>query len=1164
MAFGTNDEIIFGSQDEEVEVDSGTFGKRDELLPSTAFKHAVPEVVNGEVVRPPKAEPRPRKPGREALGEGLVGIGETARSLIQGIPAVIAGSVKSVISGDSGVRGGPGSQLMEEIGYNPETEAGQALMEPIGEFINRVGIPMMGHGRVGPIPPAAPALMKSPRLSKAAEAFDRVEPKMDEVVPETAPPVEAPPVDMLKAVREVVEEVPREEKPAEVPPPSAYEGMNKDIQTLNELPAGEQTKIDNIAQLPLFKRNQQGGIDVQAFTEAIDKFFNKPAPLPVTRREFMAKQPGMGSDLEGAIPRGPKAEALVELAKNDPDLPPNFWQNVQSGMTLTADKVQSALLLGTSRWLQYAQKRGDFDFRQHVQPLEKAITTLSKDQAILLQEGLKRQQIRGERYSPEQLKQTGMSEEAIKAYEAINKQFDVVYEKQNAAREALGKEPITRQNAYYSSMWNGDWKVYVPGAKGRPAWWIETYSKKEAEAALTYLKKTVPELKNTKLKPKYQPGKTDIPKDILGAYQDMLQFFTDDPALTAAVKEAMENYAKEKGYHAFGQDVHFKDKHGVRGYRGDQPWLSDKKNAYEGLKAQMDYLRQAYKWTPMQEALAEIKKVMSDPVLAEKQPNTVEFAKSHVARELGLDPNLINNLEKGVAHLLGTSKAKLYMTTNDLKSLMYLQQLGLSGGYMVATPLQGLISVPAWHLKLSGEGLRLNPARAVKAYGLGITDATAILTEHYSNIYRDIAGAKSGQVPMTKFGREAMKYAEDNGIISKNLFDENSKIGTHGVISALENTVGSTISFPEKVVRTFAFMSFAHHLKETGKFPDKVSLFQRAEELTNNALTDFRQSERPLVVDKLGTAGQLAYTYHSFLFNMFNQMSTFIKQKNYVALTGMLATMVYLGGLMDLPFMNELDGMWNIFKNFIAEKLPQHYQKVEGPGLKGSIISMKDQGLAWGHVSTALGWQMSSRFSPNLLDIDRPLESILPMAKTVENAIPEGIPQSMRDLVQYGYNNAPAMVKGNMENFMPQFQGPKRGDDKQGVIKPTDINSGEVRVFRDKEDRTARTWGVTSLKEADSKAKDYIRRQEDKRKDTAKSSSLNKLYSSVLNKNSGDIKTYAASYYKLGGTDEGLQKFLSNKIEKSGMTLNEWLVAHGTSLNRIMEIKERRELGNAR
>ncbi len=1174
MAFGTNDEVIFGSNDEPIE----GFGKSDELLPSTAFKHAVPEVKGGEVVRPPKAGKDPFY-----ISDWTKGAGEAILSTATSIPATVAGSAAALYYGDDARVGSKSGNLISDMTYHPRTEEGQAIMKPLGEAMNSVGIPMMGHGRVGP---ARPKGLPPPNPAKAA--FDKIDSERIEPGPlEAVAPETPPPVDMLKAVREVVEkpmeekipvgeatELPARDNVVQMPepklpvpevtelsqrPPASLELMNKDLQALEDLPVAEQLKIDNV--IPLFRKKEQGAIDMSAFSDAFDKVFKKSPALPVSRIEMMAKAPGMGADLDGAIPRGPKAENLIELAKMDKDMPP-VWENVQSGMTLTADKVKSALLLGTARWLQYAQKRGDFDFRTQVQPVEKTITRLPKDQAILLQEGLKRQQISGQRYTPEQLKSTGMTPEAVKAYEDINIQFDSVFEKQNAARLALGKEPISRQNAYYSSIWNGDWKVYIPGAKGRPAWYIETYSKAEAQRAMKYLKETIPELKNTRLKPEHRPGKTDIPRDILGAYQDMLQFFTDDPALTAAIKEAMENYAKEKGYGAFGQNVHFKEKHGVRGFRGDQPWLSDKKNAYEGLKAQMEYLRGAYKWMPMQEALAELKKVMSDETLAKTQKNNIDFAKMHVARELGLDANILNSVEKGVAKLMGTSKAKLYMTTNDLKSLMYLQQLGLSGGYMVATPLQGLISVPAWHMKISGEGFRLNPVKALKAYTLGVTDATALLSEHYSNVYRDLAGVKPGRVPMTKLGREAMKYAEDNGIVSKNLFDENSKIGTHGVISALENTVGGTISFPEKVVRSYSFLSFVHHLKETGKFPDNMAIFQRAEELTNNALTDFRQSERPLAVDKLGTVGQLAYTYHSFLFNMFNQMSTFLRQKNYAAFTTMMATMVYLGGLMDLPFMNELDGMWNKIKDFTSEYFPQHYEKVQGPGLKGSIMSMKDQGLAYGHVSTALGWQMASRFSPNLLDVDKPMESIFPMAKTIENAIPSGVPQSGRDALQYAYNNSPAMVKGVMENHLPQFQGPKRGD-KQGVIKPTDINSGEVRTFRDKEDRTARMWGVTSLKEADSKAKDYIQRSEDRRKETAKSSSLQKTYSAILSKNPDRVKTFVTSYYKLGGTDQGLENFLNTKIEKSGMTLNEWLAAHATSLSRIKEIKERRELGNA-
>lgn len=908
--------------------------------------------------------------------------------------------------------------------------------------------------------------------------------------------------------------------------------------------------------MPSFKKNQSGGIDTQAIGEGLAKLFKKGIPLPVTKAEMLAKQPGMGKDLEGAIPRGPKAENIIELAKQDKD-GPSLWENMQSGLTLTADKVSSSLMLGTARWTQYAQKRGEFDIRQHVQPLEKAAIKLPKNQLALVQEGLKRQQTTGMPISPERLKQTGLTPEAIKVFNDFGKAYDRTFEKQNAMLEALGKKPMSKQDFYYSSVWNGDWHAPVFNNKGKLVWYIQTASRGEAKAALSYLKENFPDLNLKDVKPENRANKIDpnVPRDVVGAYQDMLQFFADDPEISGSIKAAMEDFAKEKGYGAFGQDVHFLEKQGVRGFEGDRPWQSDKKNATEGIKAQIAYLRNAYRWIPMQEALSEIKKVMSDEQLNKDQPNNMDLVKAHMARELGISPNVFKDVEQAVANMMGTSRAKMYLATNDIKTLTYLQQLGLSGGYMVATPLQGLISVPAWHLKLSGEGFRLNPFKAVKAYGLGITDAAAIVGEHYFNTYGDMLGAKERNAPMTKFGRDAKKYAEDNGIISKNLFDENSKVGEHKAVALLKDTIGSTISFPEKLVRTFSFLSFAHHLKETGKFANDEAVFQRAEELTNNALTDFRQSERPLAVDKLGVTGQLAYTYHSFLFNMFNQMGTFIRQKNYVALSSMIASLVYLGGVQDLPFVNELDGMWNIFKDFMAAQFPEHYDKVKGPGLKGSIISNLSPAAAWGHVSTALGWQMSSRFSPNMIDPERPMESLLPMAKSLGGLVPDNVPSNKNDLIQYGYNNAPAMVKGNMENYLKPFKGAKEGD----VIKPNNIGSGEVKYHRDEKDRRARNWGVTSLKEADSKIKDFVNHNEARRETTARKANLDQMYSSIL-AGDKDVKKYVSAYLKLGGTQASIESFLKTKAEKFGMTTQEFLISHGTSLSKINEIKDRLDM----
>lgn len=944
--------------------------------------------------------------------------------------------------------------------------------------------------------------------------------------------------------------------------PRDLSNMTKDSQFLSSLSPMELVPIDRAAYTINhgFKKGQSGALDLDPFTKPFEKFFAKKVSLPVSTQEMLAKRPGMGKELDGAVPRGPTAENIVKLALQEKDGPP-LNESIQSGLTLSADKVKSSLMLGVARWLQYAQKRGEFDFRQEVQPLEKALSGLKKDQAIALQEALKRQQFQGKGYSDAQLQQVGLAPENVRLLREFQKAYDKSFERQNMMLEALGKKPMTKEDFYYSSVWNGDWHVPVKDANGKLVWYIQTMSKREANAALKHLEKNFPDLKLKDLKPEYRPDVKDpnVPRDVIGAYRDMLEFFTDNPEVTSSIKQAMEAYAQERGYGAFGQDVHFLEKGGVRGFEGDRPWKSAKKNAYEGLQAQIHYLRNAYKWTPMQEALAEIKKVMSDETLAAAQPNNLQLTKAVVAREMGLSPNMLKGLEQGLSKQLGYTRAGLYMTMNDIKSLTYLQQLGLSAGYMVATPLQGLVSVPAWHLKASSEGFNLSPARAVKAYGLGLSDATAIFSQHYFNTYKEILNKEPSQFPMSQLGKEAMKYAEDNGIISKNLFDENAGLGEHKAVAGLKNALGGTISFPEKLVRTYAFTSFVHHLKETGKFSDNTSIFQRAEELTNNALTDFRKSERPLIVDKLGVTGQAMYTYHSFLFNMFNQMSTFARQGDWKALTAMVGSLALLGGVQDLPFVNELDGMYNLFKDFVAAKLPQHYSKVTGPGLKGTIISKLPESLAWGHVSTALGWQMSSRFSPNLIDAENPISSLFPTNKMLGNALPIDplMNPNSTSLTQYAYNNAPPMVKGTMENTMDAFKAPVKG----GVIKPTDIGSGEIANYkRDDKDKQARYWGVTSLKEADSKIKSYMNQNESRRVQTARSGNLDHLYSSLRRQDKEDVAKYAKAYFELGGTKEGLTRFLTTKAEKLGMTSDEFMAAHMSTLSRIYDVQRRLEM----
>jgi hypothetical protein len=126
------------------------------------YGSAVPQVTpEGIVIRQPDAIPESR-----SFQDVLVGTGETARALIQGIPAAIVspvvGVARSLTGGQygtqEGVRQGAelGGRVQQAMSYQPKTPTGQAMTETVGKFLEPFGaIPFAQGSNVAALAPSA-------------------------------------------------------------------------------------------------------------------------------------------------------------------------------------------------------------------------------------------------------------------------------------------------------------------------------------------------------------------------------------------------------------------------------------------------------------------------------------------------------------------------------------------------------------------------------------------------------------------------------------------------------------------------------------------------------------------------------------------------------------------------------------------------------------------------------------------------------------------------------------------------------------------------------------------------------------------------------------------------------------------------------------------------
>lgn len=862
-----------------------------------------------------------------------------------------------------------------------------------------------------------------------------------------------------------------------------------------------------------------------------------------------------------AKPMDPQATIAKVLSPGVQDLPSMniLSRSLQSGMDLMASKFrENPLMIEASRVLTNAAAKTQLQVRTLVKPLEKVYSSLPTKDMIEVQGVLKKEQMRGAPYTESQLRGAGFNERQIAAYTMQRDAYKTALDVQNKSRDALDMDPVTKLDQYYSSVWHGDWHMPILDKQGKLAWYIRTTTRAEGNKALAYLKDKMGDTLDLEDKqPEYRgsKGSTSGPTDVVGAYHDMQNFFTDDPKMSAAIKEALGGYMESKGYGLAGQSKHFLSKGNIRGFEGDKPWLSDKQNAYSGASAQINYLKNALRWSNHQEAIANVKQVLADPQVAAKMPNAVEYAHSVLAHEAGSVPTLTNSIENSLAQLTGRSKSNLYQGIGDLKTGMYLQSLGLNTAYMIATPMQYAITGPAWHAVLSAQGFKTGIAGGAKTIGLAFTDASAGILSHMAHEL----GMKDMQVPMSTIGKAALQYAEDAGIVSRNLFDEGGGIGEHSAFTAVKNGLGWTIGFPEKVARMNAFMGFVHHLDASGKYAgDQLGMFRHAEEYTGRAMTSFMSHDRPQVVSNLGGLGQLGYVYKSYVFNQahtMNAMGRMATEGNFLPIASLIAGYGLMSGVTNMPAVGELDGLWNAAKDAMANYYPEQYVKhnLVNKDLKAELVKLLPESagirsiLQKGAVSAGIGAirgdsgpDIGSHLGSQILDTEHPTNNIPGAAPAQElkewSSVGKTLYHRDSDSVMSALHaNMPPLVKGLMENDVKNFsQG--AGTNTQLMYKPDDLNSAKTMEHRRTlEDQSYRSSGLTSFAEAQDKRNIFRTNEDEMRNQSALKTLSEHVASGIKNMGNGGEEKAAQALTAIKTLNPNAN--ISDEIKRAGMSV---------------------------
>jgi hypothetical protein len=330
-------------------------------------------------------------------------------------------------------------------------------------------------------------------------------------------------------------------------------------------------------------------------------------------------------------------------------------------------------------------------------------------------------------------------------------------------------------------------------------------------------------------------------------------------------------------------------------------------------------------------------------------------------------------------------------------------------------------------------------------------------------------------------------------------------------------------------------MGFVHHLEQSKSFTDNVKLFEKAEELTNSAMVDYRRGERPMMFEKMGFVGNALSTLQTFKFNYYNQLHYFSQQAakgNWKPLAMFMGIQGMIGGTLSMPFLQEIDDAWQTIKSWLPDSA---HEPVKDFNIKEKMMETMPDWLAFGGMSKLTGANMSNRFdSGNLADFsfDGLFPFITDLYKQGSSVASAAVNPNETTLAQAAYRVAPpGPIQGMVETGMDSF---KAGQSPKGTVykNPNQLEKQDADYVRTPEQENYRKFGLRELEESRYRDKRYRQIQDEKEIEKRRDKNAIRFYDAIVRKDISEAKGYAKRYMMYGGNPETLNTLIEREAVK--------------------------------
>jgi hypothetical protein len=800
----------------------------------------------------------------------------------------------------------------------------------------------------------------------------------------------------------------------------------------------------------------------------------KKYPEPVKNPDVTKlKVPGLKDAISDFKFEDRPMEEIIKEARTQDDIPntvmEKLGQQLQAGGLFESLKTRNLVVKATYERItrasqEYARNIKTYLTDPHtgLKAYMRALDTQEKagiHAAMMKYEGVRE-------LSNHELRTAGFNEKQIAYYNKYREQSTRFFDDINKRREELGMAPLDKRVAHIAGRFMGDFSRFIFDTDGKIVGRISGSTRWELNHATKWMQAKHPEYQMGK--PEYNKlGNHRNPADRFSGLMEALNFLTKTDADVARVMDSYKAYLQSDAIGYLNATRHakakVKDAGGIHGSEGHKDWKSKEKNAEEGMKAQLAYFEQGYKWMAMEKAVHDLKPLLGDEQLALNTPNALKWAEAYKAHALGKQEHLadlFNWTASMFGEYSGLGHTNIFKANAKIKHLTMQKFMGLGNIPFSVTQLMQPVQVhPPMVALLKQRGLEFSATKAQ-------LDAA---NTHLKLSIEQVTGKPGDYTP---FERAALDYAERADIMAVKMADHTKDINESKAYELYSKIADVNIKFPERLTRGTSFMFYAHLLKDAG-VPIK-DIFGAAENMTNMTMVNYHPLERPMGYAKLGWVGDIASTLTRYKHNQLSQAAFYTREgihsgkvSGYAPLATFVGTSLAFGGIMGFFAYNEADALYQLFTEHVMGK-PDTLTNVLFQHNTPEIISH-------GLFST-LGLDMTTRFSNANMIPDSIPKALIPYGSAVLDVLQSGTrfamdPTSETKRHQFLKSAAPQSVQGLLEN---EWFTEKRSDGsnlyQNGTAGP---NMGKGRVARSDGDMALRAFGFRDIRESKELAKNY-------------------------------------------------------------------------------------------